>query len=140
MICGDQGLPVEFEQFRNDARATCIDRLNRFDAGFDNTGVADHVRVGEVKDNEIVVRHARKEFFGHFEGAHLGFKVVGSDLGRRNQFPVFSGKRFLDSAIKKIGDMRIFLRLGDAQLPFSGCAHDFAQNVFQVFRRENEGR
>ena len=88
--------------------------------------MADHVGIGEVENDEIVVPHARQQFIGHFEGAHLRFQVVGGDLWRGNQFAVFAGKRFLDSAVKKVSYMRVFLRLSHAQLRFAGRAHHFA--------------
>ena len=100
--------------------------------------MADHVGIGKVEDDQVVIRHAREQFFSHFDGAHLRFQIVRRHFGRRHEPPVFAWKWFLDSAIKKVSDMRVFFGLCNAQLPFSGGAHHFAQNIFEFFGRKNE--
>ena len=81
MIGGNDRFATELEQFRDDAPATFVHRLHRFDPGFDHAGMTDHVGIGEIQNNQIVVRHPGKHFVGHFERAHFGFQIVSSNLG-----------------------------------------------------------
>ena len=140
MVGGHDGFAVKLEQFGDNSRHAFIYRLYRFDSRFDHAAVADHVGIGEVKYDQIVVRHPREQLLGDFERAHLRFQIVSGDLWRRNQFAVFARKRLFDPSVKKIGDMRILFRLRDAQLPFAGRANDFTQDVGDFFRRENKRR
>ena len=132
MIGRDETFAVKLEKLRDDAGDTFVHRFDRFDSGCQYSGVPDHVRIGKVKNNQIVICHSREHFIGYFACAHFRLKIVGSDLRRRNDFSIFTRERLLDSAVKKIGHMRIFFRLGDAQLRFAGRAHDLAQNVRAV--------
>ena len=100
----------------------------------------DHVRIGKVKNNQIVIRHARDNLVGHFPCAHLRLQIIGGDLGRRYDFSFLARERLLDSAIEKIGYVRIFFRLGDSQLRFASRADDLAQDVRQFRGSENERR
>ena len=84
--------------------------------------------------------HAREHLLGHFARAHLRLQIVGRDFRRRHDLAIFAGKGLLDSAVKKVGDVRIFLRLGDAQLRLARGAHDLAQDVSERFRREDVRR
>ena len=116
MVRGDERFAVKFEKFGDNSGCAFIHRLHSFDSRLYDARVADHIGIREVQDDQIVVRHARKHFIGDLKCAHLGLQVVRSDLWRGNQFAVFAGERFLDSAVKKVSHVRVFLRLSDAQL------------------------
>jgi hypothetical protein len=81
-------------------------------------GVADHVAVREVADDriELAAADGGDQAVGHLDRTHFGLQIVGGDPRRRHQDPLFAGVRGLDAAAEEIGDVRVFLGLGDAQL------------------------
>ena len=108
-----------------------VHRLNRFDGGLDLARVPDHVGVGEVDDDHVkcpVIRgfHHR---FRDAGGAHLRFEIVSRNLRRLDHHPIFAGKWLFDSAIEKIRDVRVLLRLRHAQVAHLLRAHHVRQNV-----------
>ena len=126
VVGSDDTFAAEIEKLRDDAGDTFVHGLHGFDSRIDNPGVPDHVWIGKVKNDQIIIRHAREDLVGHFARAHFWLKIVGRDFGRRHKFAVFARERALDSAVKKVRHVRIFFRLGDAQLRFASCANEFA--------------
>ena len=51
---------------RHDSGKTFVDRLHRLDSGGDHAGVPDHVGIGEIQDDEVVISEAGQHFIGHF--------------------------------------------------------------------------
>src|SRR5437868_1372259 len=102
--------------------------------------MTNHVRVSEIQNDQIIICHSRANFVSNLQGAHLRLQVVSRDLGRRYNHAVFTWKRALNSAVKEIGDVRIFFRFGNAQLSFTGGADDFPEDIGEVSRRKNVGR
>src|SRR6185369_644482 len=80
--------------------------------------VADHIAVRVIADDRVVLATPDRldELVGHLARAHLRFEIVGRDLRRRHEYAVLAGIRLLDAAVEEVGDVRIFLRLGNAQL------------------------
>ena len=50
----DEELAAEGERLFHDLAHAVVDRFHGFDAGLDHAGVADHVGIGEVQDDEVV--------------------------------------------------------------------------------------
>ena len=140
MVGGDNAFAVELEQFRNNSTATFINRFDRFDSGCHNTGVTNHVGVGKVQNDQVKFAKAGEELVRHLKRTHFGLQIVGRDFWRWDQLPLFARKRLFHPAIKEISHMRVFFRFGDAQLRLARHAHQFAEDVFEVFRREDERR
>ena len=138
MVGGDNAFAVELEQFRNYFGATLIDRFDGFDSRFDNAGVADHVGIGKVQDDQIEFVDPLEELIGHFKRAHFRLKIVSRDFRRRNEEAFLAGKWFLDATVKKICDVRIFFSFRDADLFFARLADELAENDFQIRRRKNK--
>ena len=102
-------------------------------------GVADHVGVGEVDDDEIVVLEATIDFEGEVGTAHLRFVVVGGHLlGADREISVLPGIGLLDTAIEEERHMRIFLRLRGAELGETSFTDHFTQDVFKRLRPEDD--
>ena len=55
MVGGDQQFASEAEGFLDDRFDARVDGFDGLDRGFDDTGVTDHVGVGEVQNHKIVV-------------------------------------------------------------------------------------
>jgi hypothetical protein len=67
----DDGFAAELQKFRDDPRTAFVHGLNRFYASFNHASVANHVGIGEIQDDQIVIGHAREQLVGHLERAHL---------------------------------------------------------------------
>ena len=100
--------------------------------------MADHVAVGVVADDgvEPAAGDRRHQLVGQLVRAHLGLQVVGRNLGRRHQHALLAGIGCLDSAVEEIGDVRVLLGLGNAQLPEPLPGDVFAETVADVLRQE----
>ena len=131
MVRGDQQSAAGCcDRLRNPAE-TGVDRLHRFDCSRQAAGVSDHVGVGVVQHDQVIAAGANcfHRPIRQLRRRHLGFEVIGCDLRRRNHDAVLAAVRLLLAAIEKIGDVRIFLRLGHAQLRAAGVADDLAEHV-----------
>ena len=83
-------------------------------------------------------RDRRDQLVGDLGRAHLGLEVVGRDLRRRHQDAVLAGIDRLDAAVEEIGDVRVLLGLGDAQLRQAEAREVFAEAVRDRLRREGD--
>ena len=83
-----------------------------------NSGMADHVAVGEIEYYHILLlaSDCLAEFACHLNGAHFRLKVIGSDLRRIDKDTVLKLERSLASTVEEEGDVRIFFGLGYAEL------------------------
>ena len=102
-------------------------------------GVPDHVGIGVVQHDQVVSAgvDGRDRLVGQFGRRHLGLQVVGRDLRRRHHDAILAGIGFLLAAVEEIGDVRIFLGLGHAQLRAPGGADHRAEHVRQIVGRED---
>ena len=129
MVRRDQTFAVQIEQFGKNTRYAFINRLHRLDTGRNHSGVSNHIGIGEIEDNQIVVGHARQHLLCEEPRTHLRLKIVGRHFRGRNDFTILVLERLFDSAVKEICDVRIFFRLGDTELRLPGRAHDLSKNV-----------
>ena len=83
-----------------------------------NSGMADHVAVGKVKDDHILLftSDSFAELARNLNRTHLRLKVIGSDLRRIDKDAVLKLERSLASTVEEEGDVRIFFGLGYAEL------------------------
>ena len=83
-----------------------------------DTGVADHVAVCVVEDDEIllVAVDSLDKLLGYDRSTHLRLKVICRNLRRRNQDSVLILERSLAASIEEESYMSIFLSLCDTQL------------------------
>ena len=54
--------------------------------------------------------------FGDAFRAHLRLQIVRRDLRRWHHLALFAGERLLVAAVEEVGDVRVLLGLGDAQV------------------------
>ena len=108
----------------------------------DDAGVAHHVGVGEVDDDERVVPLGQplEHRVADPWRAHLGREVVGRHvLGRRHQHAPLALERPLAPAVEEEGDVRVLLGLGDMELAPAGPRGDLGEPLAHVLGLE-EGR
>ena len=118
MVRADKEDAADFLNGFHSGTDTFIDLLNRLDGCLEDAGVADHVRVGEVDDNDIIFAAAdgRVQFLADFGRAHFRLEVIGRYRGRRNQDPVLILVGIFNTAVEEEGYMGIFLGLCQTQL------------------------
>ena len=76
----DDAFSVEVEQLRDNSTTAFINRFDRFDPGFDDTGVTDHIGIGKIQDDQIKFTQAREKLVGHFKRAHFRLQIVSGDF------------------------------------------------------------
>ena len=92
-----------------------------------------HVGIGIVHHDQIEpLADGPDQPVGHLGGTHLGLKVIGGDVGRRGHVAFFPRKRHFTAPVQKECHMRIFLGLGQPQLPQPLRRHPFADGVVDV--------
>ena len=118
MVGRDQGDAALGQDGVDDLADTCVDGFDGLDSGVEEAGVADHVAVGEIEDDHVILAgiDPLDGFGGDQQRAHLRLQVVGRNFRRRNQAAVLAGVFLLGAAIEEERDMRVFFGLGDAQL------------------------
>ncbi|MNX92463.1 hypothetical protein D3C86_1246030 [compost metagenome] len=130
----------------DDAAEADVQRLDRLHRRPQVAGVAHHVGIGEVHDDDVGLgvldplhRHVR-----HLEGAHLGLEVVGRHLGAGDQDPLLAAVGLLDPAVEEEGDVRVLLGLGGTQLAHPGVGEhrreDAIERLGQEGQRQPEAR
>ena len=113
--------------------------LHRLDRGRQAAGMPDHVGIGEVQHDHVVLAGVdrRDRLGGKLRRRHFRLQVVGRDLRRRHHDAVLAGVGLLAAAVEEVGDVRIFLGLGHAQLGAAGVGDHLAQDVREALRRED---
>jgi len=91
-----------------------------------------HVGVGEVHHDQVVPPFdGGDQLVAHFGRGHFGLQVIGGDLGRFRHEAVFAGEGVFAPAVQEEGDMGVFLRLGQTELP---CAATHSPSVLTMDR------
>ena len=121
-----------------DSSQSRIHRFDRLDGSLQLSRVPDHIGVGVIHNDgvEVSVFNRLHHRVGNSCGGHFGLQVVGGDLWRSNQDAFFASEGFLDSAIEKIGHVRIFLGLRTAEVGVLHVGEYLRQDVFQLFRSD----
>ena len=99
-----------------------VDGFDGLDRGAEIAGMADHVGVGVIDQDEVEAAAADRldKPVGDFEGGHFRLQVVGGHFRRGNEDALFARKDRFVAAVEEERDMRVFLGLGDAQLREAG--------------------
>ena len=100
--------------------------------------MADHIWIGEVQDDKVVILQASHHFKRQIRRAHLRLFVIRRHLLRADrEIVIFASKRDFDTSVKEKGDVRIFLCLCSAKLLQARSGNHFAENVRHRLRPEN---
>ncbi len=102
----------------------------------------DHVAVGEVDDDEIVLAGGERgdHRVGDLGRAHFRLEVVGRDLRRVDQDPVLVQVRRFAAAVEEKGHVGVFLGLGAVQLAQPGVGDDAAERHLRAHRAVGDRR
>lgn len=111
------------------------------DGGLELTGVADHVGVGEVDDDDVEggVVYRFDDGVGDAGGGHLRGEVIGRDLLRGDEGAIFAGEGFLDAAVEEISDVGVFFGFGDAKVAEVGLGHEVGEEVIHRLGGDDDG-
>lgn len=118
----------------------CIEGLDSLLNGGIDTGVAYHVTVGKVDDDEVVFvgLDGVDKLVLDLDSAHLGLQIVCSDLGRRHECAVLAGEGSLAAAVEEECDVGILLGFGDMELLLVHRREVFGEGVADVFLVEED--
>ena len=139
VIGGDEHRRLRGGRRGHDAADARVDRLERADRGLQHAGVADHVGVGVVDQDEVGAAGLERldDAVGDRHRRHLGREVVGRDVAvRRHQPALLARERLFDAAVEEVGDVRVLLGLGGAQLRDAVLGQHLAQDLRQALGRE----
>ena len=118
VIGGDNHCSAPCQRVVHNLAQTFINRFRTFPGGFKISRMPYHVGIGIIDRQKIefFIINGPDGSFGNFLSRHLrrGFKT--RHFQRRHQQAFFSGKRLINRAIKKIGNMGIFGRFGQVEL------------------------
>ena len=111
------------------------------DGGLVDTSVANHVGRSKVVHDEVKLALANA--LGHLStdlrGAHLGVKVVGGNLGRRDHVTDLSRELLLNTTVEEESNVSVLLSLGNVALLEVLLAQPLGEDVTHVLRREGNG-
>ena len=98
--------------------------------------MADHIGVGKIDNDQIMAGRPDGGFclVTYIPGRHFRLLVIGRDLWRINQLPLFAAKGRIASAIEKERNMRIFFRFGKAKLFQAMAGYHLSQSLAEVRR------
>ena len=109
--------------------------LDCLDRSILNSRMANHIRVREVDDDNVVFSGLDRfhQLVTNSRGAHLWLKVVGSHLRRWNQNSVLTLIRLLDTAVKEECHMCVLLCLGNSGLGHVVVCKELAKGIHNGF-------
>lgn len=124
-----------------DGSNSSISSLDTLDSSLVDSSVSDHIGRGKVAHDEGVL--AGLDLLGNFitnsSSRHLGFQVVGGDLGRGNQVTVLTVELGLGTSVEEEGDVGVLLGLGNVALGDLLLGEPLSKNVGHGLGREGDG-
>ena len=141
--CDKKNNVIMLFDFRNNSAHARINGFHCFDGGIHDAGVADHIAVGKVADDEgiLVACNGFDYLIADLFGAHLRDKIVGGELlGRRHQAALFTLADLFHTAVEEECDVGIFFSFGNAELLQPERADIVAQGILNDFRRICNGQ
>jgi len=139
VIGSDKALRAGLPDDISNLTETGINRFGRRDRRRVDAGMANHIAIREIADNEVVFAAAncRDKPVGNQRSAHFRLEIIGGHFRRWNQDAVFAGKWLLAPAAEKKRDVRILFSLGNAQLRLAESLQVFAERVVKILSLES---
>ena len=124
-----------------DAAQLRVDGFYGADGWLHHAGVADHVGVGEVDDDDVEggVVDGFDDGVGDARGRHLGGEIVGRYFLRGDQCSVFAGEGFFDAAVEEVSDVSVLFGLGYAEVAEVGLRHEVGEEVVHRLGGDDDG-
>ena len=118
VVCNHNYLVAVSLSGLNNSLYTLINSLNSLIDSIPDTGVAHHITISEVECDEVklLLSQLCNKCILNLVCAHLGFKVVGSNLGRRDKNSLLTLELILTATIEEEGNVCILLSLCNTQL------------------------
>ena len=140
VIGGDAGHAAHLSNGVGYLLHTPVDCLDRLDCRVEHTGVTDHVAVGEVEDDDVILAALDRldAFFGDLIGAHMGLHIVGGDSRGLDKDTILALILLFNAAVEEEGDMRVLLGLSDTQLGQAVFREILAEGVDELLRLEGD--
>ena len=109
---------------------------------FQDAGVTDHVGIGVVADDRIVLAFldSRDQFVGHQRRVHFRLQVVGGHHGRLDQDTILVLERRFLATVEEEGDMGILLGFSTVELFITRHTDYLTQGRLGTLRREANRR
>src|SRR5919106_2045583 len=138
------GYGRSYRQLRGDGQghrgARSIERLDGLDRRLEVAGMTYHIRIGKIAYDHVILLtvDGLHQLVCDRISAHLGLEIIGHNMRRRYQDPVFPLEHPFFSAVEEKGHMGVFLRLRDPQLLETPLCDPFSKYMAQVLRREHD--
>ena len=138
VVGSDQALAAHLEDGINDLAYAVVGSLDGLDSSLEYAGVAYHIAVCEVEDNNVVLagQDALYAFLGNGRLAHLRLEIVGCNLRGRDQRTILARVLLLNTAVEEERNVGVLLGLGNAELGHAQIGDIFAERVLQALRLE----
>src|SRR5690606_32162135 len=133
VVGGNQGLAANFFQCLGNPFQAAVQTFRRFLGGFKAARVADHVAVGVVHHEQVVLAalDGFDQLVGYFRCTHFRLQIIGGHLGGGHQDPVFAGVGLFAAATEEESDVGVFFRFGNSQLGLALAGQVLPQAVLQ---------
>ena len=135
MVGRDEGLAADLVDGGEKDAEAAVDRFAGLADRGEVAGVADHVRVGVVDDDESVLAGKDRGLghLGHVRSRHLGLLVVGGDFLRAlRHAALFAGEGFLAVVVEEERHVRELLGLRGAILRDALLGDPLAEDVHHL--------
>ena len=140
VVSGDAGHAAHLSDGVGNLLYTPVNSLDRLDCRIEHTGVTDHIAVGEVEDDHVILAALDRvdALFGDLVGAHMGLHVVGGDGRGLDEDAILALILLFNAAVEEESDMCVLLGLGDAQLGQAVVREILAEGVDELLRLEGD--
>src|SRR6266700_4990624 len=141
VVGGDEPASVALLDGLVDAAELGVDGFAGLDGGLKPAGVADHVSVGEVGDDQIESRvfNGLDDGVADGLGLHLRREIIGGYLEGWDGRAVFAGEGNVDAAVEEVGNVRELFGLGYAQVAKVVRGENVGEDVVHRLGRDDEG-
>ncbi len=119
MVGADEHRSADFLDGIDRIAEAFIHHLNRLDGRLLHAGVADHIRIGKIADDHIILAAPDRlhQMIAHLISTHLRLEIVGRDILRRiHQNAVLILVGLLLPAVEEERHMRVLLCLSQTEL------------------------
>ena len=128
MVCEYHGFTLHRRQCSKQGPHSAISRFTGLDRRGQRTGVADHVGISVIHNNETILTRKDRCFGGggHLGRSHVRLQIISRHLRTGRTSAILARERRAAVVIEEKSNVRIFLRLGAAKLSDARVTHDLS--------------